>query len=106
MTGFASKRARSRDLEKNMLDSMAQDMAREIDKQLLEDLMTDVLIHDGWTQTKINPAFGGSIVPEFDWYIETAEWVHRNATGDYKLLKGQWLFEDPKDATMFILRWS
>jgi hypothetical protein len=40
------------------------------------------------------------------WYTDTAEWVHKNATGDYKLLKGQWLFEEPKDATMFILRWS
>jgi hypothetical protein len=41
-----------------------------------------------------------------DWYSETAEWIHLNAQGDYKLLKGQWLFKDPKDATMFILRWA
>ena len=93
-------------LEKDILDSMARDMAREIDKELLDDLMTDILVDGGWTQTKINPAFGGSIVPEIDWYGRTAEWIHLNAKGDYKLLKGQWLFEDPKDATMFILRWS
>ena len=93
-------------LEKKLLDSMARDMAREIDKDLLDDLMTDVLINDGWTTTRINPAFGGSIVPEIEWYAETAEWIHINAKGDYKLLKGQWLFEDPKDATMFILRWA
>jgi hypothetical protein len=94
-------------LEKELLDSMAKDMAREIDKDLLDDLMTDVLINDGWTPTKINHAFGEmAIVQEFDWYSKTAEWIHLNAQGDYKLLKGQWLFKDPKDATMFILRWS
>lgn len=94
-------------LEKDILDSIAQDMAREIDKELLDIIMIDVLTKDeGWTQTKINPAFGGSIVPEIEWYAETAEWIHINARGDYKLLKGQWLFKDPKDATMFILRWS
>ena len=94
-------------LEKDILDSIAQDMAREIDKGLLDIIMIDVLTKDeGWTQTKINPAFGGSIVPEIEWYAETAEWIHINARGDYKLLKGQWLFKDPKDATMFILRWS
>jgi hypothetical protein len=41
-----------------------------------------------------------------EWYSRTAEWIHLNAQGDYKLVKGQWLFKDPRDATMFILRWS
>ena len=93
-------------LEDEIAQSLAEKIAKQIDKELLDDLMTDVLINDGWIQTKINPAFGRSIAPKFDWYIETAEWVHCNAKGEYKLLKGQWLFKDPKDATMFILRWS
>ena len=93
-------------LEQDILDRAVKKMASEIDKGLLDDLMTDILINDGWTTTRINPAFGGSIVPEIEWYAETAEWIHINAKGDYKLLKGQWLFEDPKDATMFILRWA
>ena len=96
---------KSKKLEQDMLDRIGKDIAREIDKELLDDLMIDVLTKDGWIETKLNPAFGGSIVPKFDWYIETAEWIHLNAQGDYKLLKGQWLFKDPKDATMFILRW-
>lgn len=93
-------------LEQDMLDRMSKDMARAIDKELLDDLMIDVLIDEGWIPSKLNPAFGKSIVPEFDWYIETAEWIHLNAQGDYKLLRGQWLFKDPRDATMFILRWT
>ena len=102
---------KSKKLEQDMLDRIGKDIAREIDKELLDDLMINVLTKDGWIQTKINPAFtdiGMNIVPSRfdDWYSETAEWIHLNAQGDYKLLKGQWLFKDPKDATMFILRWA
>ena len=95
-------------LEDDIAQSLAEEMAKELDKELLDDLMANVLLNEGWIGTgSLNPAFGKmSIVPNFDWYIETAEWIHLNAQGDYKLLKGQWLFKDPKDATMFILRWS
>jgi hypothetical protein len=93
-------------LEEDIANDMATKIAKQIDKDLLDDLMTDILVDGGWIQTKINPAFGGSIVPEIEWYAETAEWIHINARGDYKLLKGQWLFEDSRDATMFILKWS
>jgi hypothetical protein len=99
----------SNTVEEDMLDRMAEDMAREIDKELLDDLMTTVLVDDGWTRTKVDPAFTdvGMLSGRYEeWYTKTAEWIHKNAQGDYKLLKGQWLFKDPKDATMFILRWS
>ena len=95
-------------LEQDMLDRMAEEMAREIDKELLDDLMIDVLTKDGWTQTKVNPAFTdmGMLSGRFeDWYARTGKWIHKNAQGDYKLIKGQWLFKDPRDATMFILKW-
>jgi hypothetical protein len=111
MTGFASKRAMSRGLQDEILDHMGKEMAREIDKGILTDLVIKSLVDKGWIKTKVNPAFtdiGMNIVPSRfdDWYSETAEWIHLNAQGDYKLLKGQWLFKDPKDATMFILRWA
>jgi hypothetical protein len=98
-------------LEQEIANDLATKIAKQIDRELLDDIMTKILIEDGWTETKINPAFtdiGMNIVPSRfdDWYTKTAEWIHLNAQGDYKLLKGQWLFENPKDATMFILRWS
>jgi hypothetical protein len=94
-------------LEQEMMESKAKEIQEQINKELFEDLMTGVLTKDGWTQTNINPAFGKShLVAEIDWYSRTAEWIHLNAKGDYKLMKGQWLFENSKDATMFILRWS
>ena len=93
---------------KEILERASKDMARQIDKELLDDLMIDVLTKDGWTQTKVNPAFTdmGMLSGRYEqWYSQTAEWCHRYAQGDYKLLKGQWLFKDPSDATMFVLRW-
>lgn len=90
-----------------ILNEAGAAFANHIDKEILDTIMIDVLKSDGWIETNINPAFGhGSIVTEIDWYAETAEWIHINATGDYKLLKGQWLFERKEDAVMFTLRWS
>ena len=98
-----------RDLEGEMANRMAKEIADEIDKEILDDLIIDVLTKDGWTQTRINPAFTdmGMLSGRFEeWYSKTGEWIHKYAQGEYKLLKGQWLFKDPRDATMFILRWS
>jgi hypothetical protein len=109
MTGFASKRAKSRSLQDDILDHLGKEMAREIDKELLDDLMIDVLKDKGWIATKVDPAvidIGIESGRFNEWYSQTAEWIHLNAQGDYKLLKRQWLFKDPRDATMFILRWS
>lgn len=85
-----------------MVDGAAQ---RMIDQGIIR----DVLIESGWTPANINPTsseYGMLTRPFEDWYSRTAEWVHLNAQGKYKLVKGQWLFQDPRDATLFILRWS
>jgi len=92
-----------------ILDEAGKQMARHIDSEIINNTLIEMLTKDGWTQTRVNPAFseyGMMSVPFEDWYTQTAEWIHLNAQGDYKLLKGQWLFKDPRDATMFILRWS
>ena len=97
------------DLENIMLDRMSKEIAREIDKELLDDIMIAVLKDEGWIETKVNPAYTdiGMLSGRYEqWYSQTAEWIHINAQGDYKLLRGQWLFKDPSDATMFILRWA
>jgi hypothetical protein len=96
-------------LEQDMLDRMGKEMAQEIDQGLMDDITIAILINDGWTETKVNPAFTdmGMLSGRFeDWYARTGEWIHKNAQGDYKLIKGRWLFKDPRDATMFILKWS
>jgi hypothetical protein len=108
MTGFASKRAMSRSLQDDIINRVADDMAQKIDKDLLDDMMIAILKDKDWVETKVNPEYTdmGMLSGKYEeWYSQTAEWIHLNAQGDYKLIKGQWLFEDPRDATMFILRW-
>ena len=97
------------ELEEELLNRAINDLARKIDKELLDDIMIAVLTSEGWIETKVNPAYTdmGMLSGKYEeWYSKTAEWIHINARGDYKLIKGQWLFKEPKDATMFILRWS
>ena len=97
------------DLNQDLIDRMAKEMARKIDEELLDDLMIEVLTQEGWSSTRVNPAYTdmGMLSGRYEqWYSQTAEWIHKNATGDYKLLKGQWLFKDSRDATMFLLRWA
>jgi hypothetical protein len=95
-------------LEEDMLDRAGKKMAQEIDSEIISNLVFEMLTKDGWTPTKVNPAFTdmGMLSGRFeDWYSQTGEWCCKNAQGEYRLLKGQWLFKDPRDATMFILRW-
>ena len=95
--------------EQDVIDRMAKRMGDQIVQELMDDITIAILINDGWTETNLNPAF-----PEYsmmgkpfeDWYSKTAEWISTYAQGEYKLIKGHWLFNDPRDATMFILRWS
>lgn len=97
----------ARNLEKNIAQSLADQISKQIDQEILDSIMTDILVDEGWTGTgKLNPAFGSWHTNQADWYDQTAEWIHSNVTGDYKLLRGQWLFKDCRDATMFILKWS
>ena len=96
-------------LENDIAQSLADEIAKEIDKNLLDDIMIAILKDEGWIETKVNPAYTdmGMLSGRYEqWYSQTAEWIHINAQGDYKLLRGQWLFKDPRDATMFILRWA
>ena len=95
-------------LEEKFAKQLSDEIAREIDKEILDTLMIDVLTSEGWTVTTMNPAFEPPLtrLSNGEWYSETAEWIHLNARGDYKLLKGQWVFKDPKDAMWFTLRWS
>ena len=91
-----------------MLDMASKNIAKQIDKELLDTIMIDVLKSEGWTATTMNPAYEPPLTrtSNGEWYSETAEWIHLNATGDYKLLMGQWLFEKKEDAVMFTLKWS
>jgi hypothetical protein len=96
-------------LQQEILNQACVNLAREMDQSIIDDIVMETLIQDGWTQTKISSAVidKGMMSGRYEaWCSQTAEWIHLNASGDYKLIKGQWVFKDPKDATAFLLKWS
>jgi hypothetical protein len=92
-------------IEEEISASLAEQIAKEIDNEILDTIMISLLTKEGWTATNIGPE-QSLLSPKHVWYTDTAEWLHLNATGDYKLLRGKWLFERQEDAVMFVLRWS
>ena len=86
------------DLQKELMEKIAKDMAEDIDFEVMCGLMKDI----GWTQIKIsrpkNITEGGA--------HEIKEWCRHNLTGNYKGRGQTWLFENSKDASMFVLRWK
>lgn len=83
------------DLENEVMDKLSKDLAEDIDRQILWGWLKET----GWTFVKI--IFQNNIHA-----IDVNEWVDANAKGKYLRAGGEYLFEDSKDATMFILRWS
>ena len=84
-------------LQDEILTDIAKRMQVDIDKYIIDDVIRDGLMVKGWTKTPNIPRVHPS---------EIAEWIHQNATGDYKLVHGQWWFEKGADAMHFIIRWA
>lgn len=82
-------------------DEILDHMAREIQKEMDDGIMSSMLVDQGWTKTNIDCHFLNA-----ELIATTAEWIHLNAQGNYKLLNGYWLFERAEDATLFTLKFT
>lgn len=82
-------------LEDQIADRMAREISREIDFEILSKLLCDI----GWTKVVLKP-----MTSERGAKIDY--WVQRYVNRQFKTMGLVWLFEDSKDATMFILKWS
>ena len=72
----------------------------EMEKEKTWEVVAQDLINEGWTKVVLN-----SLIPTLD-SVDVVLWADENCV-DLFLHDGQtWLFENEKDATMFILRWS
>ena len=91
-----------KNIQDELLDRWAEQIARDVDKEIIESLLIEDLLRQGWTKA---PVTWAQVFLKDMWSIETAVWCGKNATGDYKLLNGNWYFEQAKDATAFVLEW-
>ena len=80
-------------------ESILQDLGKEMAKSEDYTLLAQVLCGFGWTEAHT------AYWPQQTWF-EMIQWADNNCNGKYKEHRGHWLFSDPKDATMFILRWK
>lgn len=76
------------------IDQAAQQLADDIDFEVL----STVFVESGWTKVVLQPM-------TWERGAEIDLWVHKNINGGTHDRGLVWLFEDPKEATWFKLRW-
>lgn len=82
--------------EKEYVDTAAKEMASQIDFDILESVVSDM----GWVKLSLTRP-----VPALE-YDEIDKWLKVNCTGRYLKHRRTFLFQHPKDATWFSLRWT
>jgi hypothetical protein len=94
MSGWQSKKA-MKSIEQEIADKMGNDMAREIDREVLWGMLKGI----GWTRVMINR------LQDNKHAVDITHWLALNCQGAYERRGRDFIFEDSKDATLFILRW-
>ena len=84
-------------LEDELADSLGVEMRRTMDFELMADIMVTVR---GYTRVEID------YEPNSHHHLDVIAWAGNNCSGDYKEHLGTWIFENPADATAFLLRWA
>jgi hypothetical protein len=79
-------------------EALSQAIREEIDFQL----QCTILLTMGWTKIKLNLDYE----PAKSLENEIKEWCKKTLKGNFHIYSNSGIFEDEKDATMFILRWS
>lgn len=94
MTGWQSKKA-MKSLEQEIADKIGNDMSREIDREILWGMLKEM----GWTRVLLDR------LQDNKHAIDITIWLEENIKNPFERNGRDFIFEDPKDATMFILRW-
>jgi hypothetical protein len=83
-------------LEQEMIEAKAKEMQTEIDREILWGLFEGL----GWTRFKI------SRLTDNNHAIDITNWLSDNCKGQFERNGAEFLFEDSKDAVLFMLRWG
>ena len=87
-------------LEEQYKDQYEKRMAKEIADEIDFEIILGILEQSGWTKVVRGPFVSNK--QEADIRC----WIDEHATGQVHSRSQYWLFENQKDAMMFILRWS
>jgi len=94
MTGWQSKKA-MKGVEQEIADKMGNDLAREIDREVLWGMLKGI----GWTRVMLDR------LQDNKHAIDITIWLEANCKKAFERNGRDFIFEDSKDATMFILTW-
>jgi hypothetical protein len=82
-------------IQEEILNNAGKEMAREIDREVLWSMLVGI----GWTRV---------VVPAETAMVKATlikEWLEINCANPYEKNRGDFIFEDKKDATLFVLKW-
>jgi len=83
-------------LEQEMIEAKAKEMQTEIDREILWGLFEGI----GWTRFKI------SRLTDNNHAVDISYWLDTNCKGQFERNGAEFLFEDSKDAVLFMMRWG
>lgn len=96
-------------LDEEFSKILTEVMTREMEQEMLKmehELLSskELIVDDSWSKAPFNTS-------KFTWPFasrlgEVVEWIHLNSTGGYRLLGQDFWFQNKKDLTAFILKWS
>jgi hypothetical protein len=78
--------------QEQILAEHAEALAREIDREVVWSLL-------GWTRVKL------SRFQDNNHAVDITHWLHENCKSAYQRDGREFIFEDKKDAVLFILTW-
>lgn len=79
----------------NIQDEIITDIAKKMQQEIDREVLWGMLVGLGWRRVMIKRNFN----------LEINSWLVNNCKGAYEHYNRDFMFEDDKDATMFILRW-
>jgi len=84
------------DYFEDIINQAGEMMAQEIDREILWAMLLEI----GWTRVMIDR------LQDNKHAIDITHWLRENCQGAYERNGRDFLFENEKDAIMFILRWG
>jgi hypothetical protein len=82
-------------LENQIAEELGQQMSREIDREILWGMLQGI----GWTRVMLPRLIDNKHA------IDITYWLEENCKNPFERNGRDFIFEDTKDATIFILRW-
>jgi hypothetical protein len=87
-------------MNSQLQDQILTDISKKMTEEIYQDLAFDALCKEGWTKFELPRYIDNHHA------IDIRYWVEEFCLGQTKSNGATWAFEDPRDATMFILRWG